>query len=102
MSAVAGSLPSGIVTFVFSDVEGSTRLFHRIGDRFPPLLERHREILRDSWSAFGGAEVFLGAQQRSQNLELLVGQANNPHAVTSNVRGRGLPEEIRREDGRNR
>jgi hypothetical protein len=44
------------VTFVFSDI-GSTRLFHRIGDRYPRLLARHNRISRDTWRASGGAEV---------------------------------------------
>jgi predicted ATPase/class 3 adenylate cyclase len=53
----ARSLPSGLVTFVFTDIEGSTRLFRRIGDRYPPLLARHHEILRAAWVATGGYEV---------------------------------------------
>jgi predicted ATPase/class 3 adenylate cyclase len=57
MMASVGELPAGIVTFVFSDIEGSTRLFHRIGDRYPRLLGRHNRILRDTWRAGGGAEV---------------------------------------------
>ena len=52
-----GSFPSGLVTFVFTDIEGSTQLLRRIGDRYPPLLERHREILREAWTAWGGCEV---------------------------------------------
>ena len=51
------ALPAGKVTFVFTDIEESTRLFHRVGDRYPLLLERHRRILRDAWAAHGGAEV---------------------------------------------
>jgi predicted ATPase/class 3 adenylate cyclase len=46
-----------MVSFVFTDIEGSTRLFRRIGDRYPMVLERHHEILRAVWSAYGGAEV---------------------------------------------
>ena len=37
-----GRFPSGLVTFVFTDIEASTQLLRRIGDRYPPLLERHR------------------------------------------------------------
>lgn len=55
--AEPGLLPSGMVTFVFSDIEGSTRAMRRLGDHFPAALERHRELLRQAWSAFGGAEV---------------------------------------------
>lgn len=48
------------MTFVLTDVEGSTRLFRRIGDRYPPLLERHRELLREVWQAHGGHELTAG------------------------------------------
>ena len=52
-----GAFPSGLVTFVFTDIEASTQLLRRIGDRYPPLLERHQEILRAAWTAWGGCEV---------------------------------------------
>ena len=41
--------PSGIVTIVFSDIEGSTRLLRRTGDGYPELLARHRAILREAF-----------------------------------------------------
>ena len=47
------AFPSGLVTFAFTDIEGSTQLFRRIGDRYPVLLERHREILRAAWGESG-------------------------------------------------
>lgn len=51
-------LPSGVVTFAFTDIEGSTRLFKRLGDEaYPSLLERHYAILRGVWSRHGGAEI---------------------------------------------
>jgi predicted ATPase/class 3 adenylate cyclase/tetratricopeptide (TPR) repeat protein len=50
-------LPSGVVTFVFTDIEGSTRLLHRLGDRYADVLERHREILRQAWAENAGHEV---------------------------------------------
>ena len=50
-------LPSGTVTFFFSDIEGSTRLVAAAGDRYTRLLERHREIIRDAFRQFGGREV---------------------------------------------
>ena len=37
--------PSGTVTLLFSDIEGSTRLLRRTGDGFPELLARCEEIL---------------------------------------------------------
>lgn len=53
-----GNLPEGIVTFLFSDVEGSTRLAKSLGDvRWASLLEHHRSLLRRAFTAHGGLEV---------------------------------------------
>jgi predicted ATPase/class 3 adenylate cyclase len=59
MAMVAGRtrLPSGTVTFVFTDIEGSTRLIRSLGDAYAPVLDRHREILRDSWRQHHGHEI---------------------------------------------
>ncbi len=52
------NLPVGTVTFVFTDIEGSTRLGQAIGaTRYGELLERHRELLREAFRAAGGVEV---------------------------------------------
>ena len=51
-------LPLGIVTFLFTDIEGSTKLLHAAGaSDYAALQARHRTILRDSMSAGAGAEV---------------------------------------------
>jgi predicted ATPase len=51
-------LPSGTVTFLFTDVEGSTRLLHELGaERFGEALAEHRRILRQAFGARGGVEV---------------------------------------------
>src|SRR5438874_7084378 len=50
-------LPSGTVTFLFTDIEGSTKLLQQQGDRYADLLAEHRRILRDAFSAHGGVEV---------------------------------------------
>lgn len=57
MEALGRSLPSGIVTFVFTDIEGSTRLLRRWGSHYDELLERHRAILRAAWTEYRGCEV---------------------------------------------
>lgn len=51
------ALPGGVVTFVFTDIQGSTAMFRRLGDAYPPLLEQHNEILRAVWREHNGAEV---------------------------------------------
>src|SRR5919206_97301 len=51
------ALPHGTVTFVFTDIEGSTRLLHELGDEYTAALAEHRRILRDAFLARGGVEV---------------------------------------------
>ena len=50
-------LPTGTVTFMFTDIEGSTRLLQRVGESYADLLADHNRILRDAIAAGGGAEV---------------------------------------------
>jgi class 3 adenylate cyclase len=50
-------LPGGTVTFLFSDVEGSTRLLEQLGDRYGEVHSEHRRILRDQLGAAGGREI---------------------------------------------
>jgi class 3 adenylate cyclase/DNA-binding CsgD family transcriptional regulator len=53
-----GSLPQGTVTFLFTDIEGSTRLLDRLGrGSYGEALERQRELLRGAVEAGGGAQV---------------------------------------------
>jgi predicted ATPase/class 3 adenylate cyclase len=57
-SRAAGiALPTGTITFLFTDMEGSTRLAESLGPRWPPVLERHRQILRSALAAYDGLEV---------------------------------------------
>ena len=50
-------LPGGVVSFVLTDIEGSTQLFRRLGDRYESLLDRHNELLREAWAGHDGVEV---------------------------------------------
>jgi predicted ATPase len=55
---VRGDLPSGTVTFLFTDVEGSTKLLHELGaEQYAEALAKHRRILREAFSRHGGVEV---------------------------------------------
>ena len=49
--------PTGTVTFLFTDVVGSTRLAEELGDGWPPVLERHRQVARAAWAQHGGLEI---------------------------------------------
>jgi predicted ATPase/class 3 adenylate cyclase len=55
---VRSDLPTGTVTFLFTDVEGSTRLLHELGEEaYAAALGEHRQVLRAAFAAHGGAEV---------------------------------------------
>jgi predicted ATPase/class 3 adenylate cyclase len=55
---VRADLPSGTVTFLFTDVEGSTKLLHELGaDAYADALAEHRRKIRDASTAEGGVEV---------------------------------------------
>ena len=58
MLTVRGDLPSGTVTFLFTDVEGSTRLLHELGaEAYAEALAEHRRAIRQACAAAGGVEV---------------------------------------------
>src|ERR671924_2077722 len=50
-------LPSGTVTFLFTDIEGSTRLVKQLRDRYGEVLGEHQRLLRASFEAHRGYEV---------------------------------------------
>src|SRR6185503_396657 len=47
----------GTVTFVFTDIEGSTRLVQQFKDSWPEVRSQHRRIVRSAFEAHGGDEV---------------------------------------------
>ena len=50
--------PSGTVTFLMSDIEGSTRLLRMLGvDRYEDALQAHRALLREAFARYSGFEV---------------------------------------------
>jgi predicted ATPase/class 3 adenylate cyclase len=82
------NLPTGALTFLFTDIEGSTRLLHELGaDRYGDLLEEHRRLVRASFAAHAGVEVdtqgdaFFYAFGAAQ--EACVAAADAQHALKS-------------------
>jgi predicted ATPase len=51
------ALPQGTVTLLFTDIEGSTRLLHELGDSYAHVLAEHRRVLREAFGRHGGVEV---------------------------------------------
>jgi len=54
---VQPELPTGTVTFLFTDIEGSTRLLQELGDGYAEVLAEHRRVLREAWRQHEGVEV---------------------------------------------
>jgi class 3 adenylate cyclase len=50
-------LPRGTVTFLFTDIEGSTRLLAALGDAYADLLAAHQRVVRKAVGAHSGCEV---------------------------------------------
>lgn len=75
-----GLLPAGTVTFLFTDIEGSTRLLAEAGQTYATLLEEHRRLLRNAFAACGGHEV------DTQGDSFFVAFASAPAAVMAAVR----------------
>ncbi len=76
----SGTLSRGTFTFLFSDIEGSTRLEEAVGrDRYAELRGRHRKILRAATEAHGGIE------QGTEGDSLFVAFHEAPDAVEAAV-----------------
>lgn len=74
-------LPTGTVTLLFTDMEGSTRLVHTLGDGYRDVLAEHRRLIRSSVAAHGGHEV------DSQGDAFFVAFADAPSAVRAAIEG---------------
>lgn len=73
-------LPTGTVTFLFTDIEGSTRLIQDLGDTiYAQVLAEHRELLRKAFHAHAGVEV------ETQGDGFLVAFESARHAVMAAV-----------------
>ena len=55
--AMENVLPTGTVTFLFTDIEGSTKLWERVGDVFRAALSTHHALMRHEFRRSGGHEV---------------------------------------------
>jgi len=54
---VESQLPAGTVTFLFTDIEGSTQLIRELGDAYGEVLHDHRRLLREHLGKAGGREI---------------------------------------------
>jgi class 3 adenylate cyclase len=81
------SLPTGTVTFVFSDIEGSTALLKQLGDGYEWLLSDHRRLMRERFGERGGVEIdtqgdaFFFAFSRARDAVAAAVDAQRVHAA---------------------
>jgi class 3 adenylate cyclase len=54
---MASALPTGTVTFLFTDIESSTRLLQRLGESYSTVLAEQQTLIRQALAAYGGVEV---------------------------------------------
>jgi class 3 adenylate cyclase len=82
------ALPSGTVTFVFTDIEGSTALLKQLGDRYRELVATHRKIVRKRFGAANGIEIdmqgdaFFFAFPRARDAVGAAVEVQRAHAAT--------------------
>ena len=82
-------LPSGTVTFVFTDIEDSTEILKSLGDGYPALLTTHRRIVRDAFAANDGIEIdtqgdaFFFVFPRARDAVSGAVEAQRAHAATA-------------------
>jgi class 3 adenylate cyclase len=57
---VPRDLPAGTVTFLFTDIEGSTRLLRELGEAYVAAFTEHRRVLREAFARHDGFEVSTG------------------------------------------
>ncbi len=96
---VVSELPTGTVTFVFTDIEGSTRLQQFLGDGYAAVLAGHRRILREAFSCAGGVEVdtqgdaFFYVFARAQ--DAVSGATEGQRALAAHSFGDGIEVRVR-------
>ncbi len=88
------TLPTGSVTFLLTDIEGSTGLLQRLGDRYAALLADVRAIIRSSVHRAGGREVDARADEFFAVFERAAAALDTALAIERTVRGRAWPEGV--------
>ena len=88
--------PSGTVTLVFTDIEGSTRLLQALGDRYPEVLAEHHRLIRDAFAGPRRERARLG--RRRALLRLPGCPRRGPGRDRRPARG-GRPDVARRRGG---
>ena len=87
------TLPTGTVTFLFADVEGSTRLVQSAGARYPGMIGEIRRLLREEIAGNGGTEVDATGDELSAVFEEAQPALTAALASQERLRDRAWPDE---------
>ena len=90
----ARTLPTGVVTFLFTDIEDSTGLVRRLGDRYGRLLADVRRVLRAAVQAANGREVETRADEMFAVFERVPAGLEAALAIQRNVHSRAWPDRL--------
>ena len=93
-STDAAVLPTGFVTFLLTDIEGSTALLRRLGDGYAQLLKDVRGIIRNAVLQAGGREVDVRADEFFAVFELVQAAIEAALAIQRTLSGRTWPEDL--------
>lgn len=88
----AGALPTGFVTFLLTDIEGSTALLRHLGDRYADLLTDVRDIVRGAVLRAGGREVDARADEFFAVFEQAVPAIEAAVSIQRTMSGRSWPD----------
>ena len=88
------TLPTGYVTFLLTDIEGSTDLLQRLGDRYAALLADVRAIIRSSVHRSGGREVDARADEFFAVFDRAPAALETAVAIERTVQGRTWPDGV--------
>ncbi|HEY3522876.1 MAG TPA: adenylate/guanylate cyclase domain-containing protein [Candidatus Limnocylindrales bacterium] len=91
------SLPTGTVTFLMTDIEASTALLHRLGDRYAPVLEDVRSVIREAVASSEGREVDARADEFFAAFAAVEPALSAALAIVRKLRARAWPagEQVR-------
>jgi class 3 adenylate cyclase len=90
----ARTLPTGYVTFLSTDIEGSTGLLQRLGDRYAALLAEVRAIIRSSVHRTGGREVDARADEFFAVFDRAPAALEAAVAIERSLQGRAWPDGV--------
>ena len=87
-------LPRGQVTFLLTDIEGSTDVIHRLGDGYGPVLSELRRLLRAAVQRAGGREVDARGDELFAAFERAASAVDAAVAIQRGVRGHAWADGI--------